>query len=216
MLQAAIISNGLQGLHHYFNSSELITYNWIEVTKNFNPDLSPYDVLIVPNGSDHIAMNKIKDKVHDFLNDGKSLLCFDGWFTDWIPGNQWTMDNSKKTIDVRYTIKNDSHELFKGVDINSLIYSHGISGWWSCGYIKVSHPDSVVVEDTWQRPIIVLDEKTTAGTMILTASGPLADHTGQTTDDQNAISDLGKLYQNMISFLIKKHKTHETTNRITV
>ncbi|TXD83513.1 hypothetical protein ESY86_09140 [Subsaximicrobium wynnwilliamsii] len=210
MIQAAVISNGLQGIHRYFVSNEKVNYSVLEIEEDFNPDLTPYDLLVVPNGCDHIAMAKIKDKVASFLEEGNALFCFDGWFTNWIPGNQWVMSNEKKTIDIRYKVKTDTYNLFEGIDIDKLIYNHNISGWWACGYIDASKNADVIVEDTWQRPIIVLDEKTTNGTIILTASGPLGDSGAIPTDDESSYSVLGQLYQNMLSLIIKKIN-HETS-----
>ncbi|ARN78800.1 hypothetical protein BST97_12815 [Nonlabens spongiae] len=209
MIKAAVISNGLEGLHHQFNSIEEVNYDILTIDAHFDPDLDLYDVLVVPNGSDHIALFKIKDKIKSFLDQGKALICVDGWFTRWIPGNQWIMDNTKKTIDVRYKIKNDRYGIFEDVDINSFIYSHGISGWWACGYIDAAPEADIVVEDTWNRPIIVLDEHTTNGLIFMTASGPLADATGQTTDDKSSMSDLPKLFKNVIKLIASKKQEKE-------
>lgn len=206
MIKAAVISNGLHNLHDYFSSSDMITYHMLPVTANFNPDLTPYDLLVVPNGSDHIAMAKITSKIKNFLKDGKALICVDGWFTNWLPGNQWVMDNSKRSIDLRYTLDVDRYGLFDGVEIDSFIYSNGISGWWSCGYIDAASHADVVVKDTWDRPIIVLDEKSTNGLIFLTASGPLADKAGQLTDDVDSMNDMARLYQNVIRLVAKNQK----------
>ena len=211
MIQAAVISSGIEGIEKYFVSSEKVNYTMLEIEKNFNPDLAPFNLLIVPNGSDHIAMAKLKTKVASFLDAGKSLFCFDGWFTDWVPGNQWVMSNEKKSIDIRYTIKTDKYSLFEGVDIKELIFNHDISGWWACGYIEASENADVVMEDTWQRPIIVLDEKTTNGTIILTASGPLGDSGAIPNDDESSSFALGTLYHNMLNLIIKKYEDHRIT-----
>lgn len=205
MIQAKVISNGIEGLdENMFCPNEQITYDFEEVTESFNPQLEGYDLLIVPNGSDQIAMLKIKDKVRRFLDAGNTLFCFDGWFTNWIPGNQWIMDNSKKTIDIRYRIKTDRYNLFTGVEVKSLNFSHGISGWWACGYIEAADEADVIMVDTWDRPMMVLDEVSTNGTMILTASGPVADYTYATTDDDNSMQDIGKLYRNFLTLIEKK------------
>ncbi len=177
MLNALLISNNIAGLENYYVSSDLVQYTICCITKDFDPDLSPYNLLVVPNGSDHVAMAKIKDKVRAFLNVGNALVCSDGWFTDWIPGNQWQMDNSKKTIDIRYAVKTDRYGLFNDLNIDELTFSHGMSGWWACGFIQAADGADVLVEDTWHRPIVVLDEVSTGGKMLLTASGPLADVT---------------------------------------
>ncbi|CCH54123.1 hypothetical protein BN8_03267 [Fibrisoma limi BUZ 3] len=194
MVNALLISNNIAGLDEYYVSNELVQYTVCRITKDFDPDLTPYDLLVVPNGSDHVAMLKIKDKVRAFLDAGKALICSDGWFTDWVPGNQWVMDNSKRTIDIRYHLKTDRYGLFSDVDLNELTFSHGMSGWWACGYIRAADGADVVVEDTWQRPIIVLDEVSTNGIMLLTASGPLADVTFS-GDREDA---LVKLYRNFL------------------
>jgi len=207
MIKAKVISNGIEGLDkNMFRPRENITYDFEEVTGNFDPQLEGVDLLIVPNGSDHVAMLNIKEKVRSFLDEGNTLFCFDGWFTNWIPGNQWIMDNSKKTINIRYELKTDRYNLFDDVDIKSLNFSHGISGWWACGYIDANEQADVVMVDTWDRPMIVLDEVSTNGTMILTASGPVADYTYATTDDDDSNRHIGKLYRNMVQMIEKKKK----------
>ena len=203
MLKALVISNNIEGLHRYYLSNEKIQYDMTEVTGDFGPDLSHYDILVVPNGSDHVAMLKIKDKIKAFLEEGKSLICCDGWFTNWVPGNQWIMDNSKKSIDTRYYLKEDPHRFFEGLDINEFIFSHGISGYWACGYIEPASDAQVLLEDTWQRPIIVLDQSTTRGTIFLTASGPLGDMAYEDTEKINAPT---LLFRRLISYLFTQKK----------
>lgn len=197
MLRALLISNGIAGLEKYYVSNELVEYTMCSVTRDFDPDLSPYDLLVVPNGSDHVAMLKIKDKVRAFLNEGKALVCADGWFTAWVPGNQWLMDNTLPTREVRYLPGPDRHGLLQGFDLNELIFSHDISGWWACGYLRAAPGAEVLLADTWQRPVLVLDEVSTPGRMLLSASGPLADvsHAGQPD------SALVTLYRNFLRLL---------------
>ncbi|QKG52491.1 hypothetical protein [Hymenobacter sp. BRD67] len=197
MLQALLISNGLVGLEKYYISNELVQYTTCLITKDFAPDLTPYDLLVVPNGSDHVAMLKIKNQVRDFLNKGKALMCCDGFFTAWVPGNQWVMDNSHRTLDVRYLPGPDPHGLLRGLDLDELNFSHGMSGWWSCGYIQAAPGAEVLLVDTWQRPIVVLDEVSTAGRLLLTASGPLADVTYAGQPDRALVL----LYRNFLHLL---------------
>ena len=197
MLQALLISNGLVGLEKYYVSNELVQYTTCLITKDFDPDLMPYDLLVVPNGSDHVAMLKIKDQVRAFLDAGKALVCCDGFFTAWVPGNQWVMDNSRRTQDVRYLAGSDSQGLLHHLDLDELNFSHGMSGWWACGYIQAAPGAEVLLADTWQRPVVVLDEVSTAGRMLLTASGPLADVTYAGRSE----SALVTLYRNFLHLL---------------
>ncbi|MEL6651963.1 MAG: hypothetical protein AAFQ87_14270 [Bacteroidota bacterium] len=198
MIKALYIHNHIEGLSPCFQSNERVQYDAAYVGDPFEPDLMAYDLLIVPCGSDQIAMLRIKDQIRAFLDAGKTLFCFDGWFTDWLPGNRWIMDNSKKTIDVRYSLQEDPYHFFQDVNLNSLIYSNGISGWWACGYIEPASQAKVILEDTWGRAIMVLDEVSTAGKIVMTASGPLSDKTYATTDDAFSEADLARLYQNLL------------------
>lgn len=202
MIKAAVINNGIVGLNLYFQSNDKVQYDYLEVGENLVEDFSAYDLLVVPNGTDQVAMLRMKNAVQSFLNQGKTLFCFDGWFTDWLPGNQWLMDNTKKTIDIRYHIKEDKYDLFANVDVNSFIYSNGISGWWACGYIEPATEAEVVLADTWERAIMILDEKSTPGKIFATASGPLGDSSYATTDDEASLSDLAKFYHNLLDKLI--------------
>lgn len=201
MIQAAVIDNGIVGLDLYFQSNDRVQYNFLEISEQLPTDFSEYDLLVVPNGTDQVAMLRMKKAVQTFLNQGKTLFCFDGWFTDWLPGNRWLMDNSKKTMDIRYAIKDDSYDLFENVAVDSFTFSNGISGWWACGYIEPAPEAEVVLEDTWGRAMMILDEKSTPGKIFATASGPLGDSSYATTDDDTTLSDLGKFYQNLLKKL---------------
>lgn len=210
MLNALIISNAIVGLTDSFVANELVDYRFAAIDENFDPDLTDIDLLIVPNGSDHVAMLKIKDKVRAFLEDGKILFCFCGWFTDWVPKNQWRHDNSKATKDVRLSLRTDRYGLFNGLDLQKFNFNHGITGFWACGYIDANSQADVVLEDTWQRAVIVLDEVSTAGLMILTASGPVGDYSDDPANDDGVAG----LFRNMLKLANERKEAAYETNRI--
>lgn len=203
-INALLISNGIEGLAKTFQANDRVRYTIAEIGKDFDPDLAAYDLLIVPNGSDHIALYRIRQKIKRFLDDGGTLFCFDGWFTDWIPGNRWLMDNSKKTIDIRYKIKDDPQGLAQYFSIDHLNFTHGISGWWACGYIEAAADAEVLIEDTWGRALMVIDRKSTSGLIVLTASGPLADFGAGTPDDGGSIQAISDLYQAILTLVSHK------------
>ncbi|MBA3832460.1 MAG: hypothetical protein H0X34_11330 [Chthoniobacterales bacterium] len=211
MLHALVVSNGIVGLNESYVSNELVDYRIEVITADFDPDLSGLDLLIVPNGSDHVAMLKIKDQVAAFLDQGNTVCCFCGWFTNWVPGNQWIHDNRKATKDVFLSVRTDRYGLFDGLDLDKFNYNNGITGWWACGYIKASPGADVVLEDTWHRPIMVLDEMTTNGLMILTASGPVGDYRRRPGNDDG----IAGLNQHILQLAAQRKETHET-NRIGV
>lgn len=191
-----LISNDLMGLDTYFPSDAETRYECVPVGPRFDPDFGSADAVIVPNGSDHVAMAHARPRVREYLDGGGTLMCFDGWFTDWVPGNQWRMDNSRATRDVRYHVVTDRHALMSGVELDQLQFSHGMSGWWACGYIEAAPGADVLLADTWGRAVMVLDEVTTVGRMILTASGPLAPVSFSDDPDRDA---LRRLYLNLLA-----------------
>ncbi|MEO6760670.1 MAG: hypothetical protein ABIO24_14525 [Saprospiraceae bacterium] len=203
-IQALIISNGIEGLANLYRPNAEIHYDWAEVGPDFHPDLTGYDLLIVPNGADHVAMYRIREQVQAFLAAGGTLFCFDDWFTDWVPGHRWIMDNTQKSMDVRYKIKDDPFGLARQFRAEDLNFSHGISGWWSCGYIEATERGSVFLEDTWGRPLVVIDDTTTNGLMVLTASGPAADISYATTDDDAADRAMTELYRAFLTLVPRK------------
>ena len=198
MIQAAVFDNGIVGLHPCYRSNDKISYQFLRLDGSEQVDLEPYDLLIVPNGTDQVAVHRLRKSIYAFLDAGKTLFCFDGWFTNWVPGNQWVMDNSKKTIDTRYRIDTDRYGLFEGIRLDSFIFSNGISGWWACGYIDAAPEADRLLVDTWDRPIVVWDEVSTPGRMLLTASGPLGDSSYATTDDPDSLSDLARFYHRVL------------------
>lgn len=209
MLTVVVVHNGIHELELMFQPTEAATYTFVPTGPGFPERLAAglanADALLVPNGSDHVAMLDAKNVVREFLDAGKAVLCFDGWFTAWIPGNHWQMDNSRRTIEVRYQIGTDPHNLLDGVNIDELIFNHGISGWWACGYITPAANADVLLTDTWGRAMVVLDEATTPGRMILTSSGPLADF----SYDGNNAHAIARLFRNFLAYLSQPKANHE-------
>lgn len=212
MINAAVVNSGVHSSKSGFKDNDQIKYTYLDVTGNFNPDLSPFDLLLTGNPTDHVALYKIKDKIADFLNAGKTLFCFSGWYTNYIPGNRWVMERDIKTIDIRYYKESDKNGLLNGVNIDELIYMNGISGWWACGHIETSPNAEVLLVDTLKRPIMILDEQTTNGTIICTSGGPLNGRKSKNEEDLHAIN---VLYNNLIDYIYKK-QYHEQEDRISI
>jgi DNA-binding beta-propeller fold protein YncE len=195
MLRGTIVSNGIGGEIGYLEGSD-VAFCVVETGADFRLDLSNTDLLLVPNGSDSVALGRARAAIRTFLDNGGTLICCDGWVTPWVPGNEWVMDNNYRTIDVRYRMVSDRFGVMDGVDVDALTYRHGISGWWACGYINAAEGAEVVVEDSWGRPIIVVDTVTTRGIMALTASGPIGPWAGGDASPSGIA--VHKLYDNFL------------------
>jgi len=197
MIQAVVIDNDTFGTRESFRNNDRIQYDFAVTGPGFAPDLSQADLLIDPNGADHVAMLSIREQVHAFLQRGGALFCFCGWFTDWVPGNRWLHDISKPTSTIRYHLNEDRHGLLRDVKLDDFMFNHGISGWWACGYIEAAPGAQILLADTWQRPVIVVDESSTPGRMVLTASGPVSEGFGYAGKD----SCIARFYDNLLRFV---------------
>ncbi len=176
MLQAALIDNGVYGTQDYFTDTAQICYRRERVLGDWKPDFSNDDVVVAPNGTDHVALYRARTAIAAVLARGGAVVNLCGCFTPWLPGTVWVHDNSHSNREVRYNIVADPLGLMNGVDpLRLSTESHGISGWWACGYLKTNHSESIVLVDTWQRPVLIADIRSTPGLIIATASGPLGD-----------------------------------------
>lgn len=176
MIRGLVVSNGI-GSEKAYRDRDDIRFDVAEIGPDFELRLEGYDLLIAPNGTDHVALYRHRRQIRDFLDAGNSLFCFCGWFLDWIPGNRWVHDNSKATRDVRHIRGSDPLGLLEGVDLAGIDHNrHGISGWWACGIIEAAPGANVLIRDPWNRALAVCDTITTPGLMFLTASGPVGDY----------------------------------------
>lgn len=196
-VRGIIVCNGAGAAEDYWADGSGVRFSTATVGSGFSLDLAGADVLLVPNGSDHVAMERNAPIVWSFLDRGGVLACFDGWVTPWIPGNEWVMDNDFRTADVRYRKKSDRWGLLEGVNIDALTFRRGISGWWACGYINAAPGADAVLEDIWGRPVLVVDAATTPGLMMLTASGPVGPLSRAEEPDPSSLA-IRRLYANMM------------------
>ena len=203
MLAAVIVSNGIHGgTAGLVPTGVSINARIAETSLDFSLDLDDADLLIVPNGSDHVALMKVRDDIARFLARGGSLFCFDGWTMPWLPFHEWVMDNAKRTADIRYHQGVDRYRLLDGVDIDALTFRHGISGWWACGYIDPTADADILLYDSWGRAIAVVDDASTPGLMVLTASGPV----GFYDEDGPSAAALSLFYSNLLALAARRRK----------
>ncbi|MDE2149365.1 MAG: hypothetical protein KGJ55_05940 [Gammaproteobacteria bacterium] len=195
MLKAALIENGDLGNRRHFVDNERIVYRHERIARGWTPDFSGDDLVVVPNGADHVALYRAREATAAVLARGGAVACFCGCFTPWLPGTVWIHDNSCPNREVRYHVVADPLGLMHGVDPARLsTESHGISGWWACGYLQTTYPESVVLADTWQRPVLIADTRSTPGLIVATASGPLGEPDPAAADGGGPL----RLYRNIL------------------
>lgn len=198
MLTATIVDNGIHGLRQNFVDSSLVRYRFESITPDWRPVFDD-DFVIVPNGSDHVALHRARPRIEAVLQRGGAVLCFCGCFMPWLPGTRWIHDNTRDLRGLRYTVVDDRFGLMEGVDPMRLsTEEHGISGWWTCGALITRHAESVVLADTWGRAALIADSHSTPGLVVATASGPLGDADPDAPDAGGA----QRLYRNILSAVV--------------
>lgn len=93
MLNVALIDSGVYGTTQYFAETPEVRYRIERIRDRWQPDFSADDLVVVPNGANHVALYEARGAIRTFLDGGGTLACFCGFFTPWIPGNQWVHDN---------------------------------------------------------------------------------------------------------------------------
>ncbi len=175
-MQIALIDSGVAGTEQWYVGDSTHHYRCERISAHWQPSFDKDDVVLVPNGANHVALYEQRAQLHDFLARGGVVLCFCGFFTPWLPGNQWRHDIGRDLRQLRYDVVSDEFGLFEGVEAEELCSdTHGIRGGWACGDIQSHYADSVVLMDNFQRRLLIADRRSTAGLIIATASGPLGD-----------------------------------------
>lgn len=196
ILSIAVVDNGIHGLHRYFVDSPSRRYRFEPIGPDWSPSFAE-DVVLVPNGSDHLSLYRARHSIDAVLNRGGAVLCFCGCYLPWLPGTTWRHDNTRPNREVRYHVVDDPLDLMAGIDPQRLSTdSNGISGGWACGELVTAHPQSVVLADTWDRAVLIADTRSTPGCIIATASGPLGD---SSPSPASAGDGAHRLYRNIIA-----------------
>lgn len=203
-MQIALIHSGVAGTEQYYRGDAEHRYRCERIGADWQPCFDEDDVVLVPNGANHVALYEARAHLHHFLARGGALLCFCGFFTPWLPGNQWRHDIGRDLRQLRYRVVADDLQLFEGVEAEELCSdAHGIRGGWACGDIQTHHADSVVLMDNYQRTLLVADRRSTPGLIIATASGPLGDDA-----PDGAAHGARRLYRNILRACRAHHEAH--------
>lgn len=160
----------------YRKNMEVIPVNNLE-----NTDLTDYDVLIFPRGTDEEVALKNSKRIEDFLNDKKVVISFGEIPRNWLPGSQWggvTPEDDGPLRICRYIIGSSGnklhdietrHELFEGIENHDLHWHKGATGWCCHGHLIPPAGSEVLVINEAGATMMYLDRNTTAGTMLISS-----------------------------------------------
>jgi hypothetical protein len=198
----ALIHSGVAGTVGCYADDALHHYRVERIGRLWRPCFADDDVVLVPNGANHLALFEARASLHEFVARGGALLCFCGFFMPWLPGLRWRHDYRHPLRDVSYHLVHDSLGLFDGVTAHELcVDEHGLRGGWACGEILDAPEHSVVLRDNFQRVLMVAEQRRHAGLVIATASGPLFDDQGGT-----AARGARRVYRNILRACRNHHE----------
>lgn len=137
-------------------------------------DLTPFKAIVVHDFIDQIYMEKHKEKIAKFLNEGKIVVWAGHLVTPWLPGCAiFTPKEIKKHTDYEISIVKE-HPVFEGVNPDEMTYNKGVAGFFARGSHTPVPVDAEVLlslpEDT---PITYIDRITTKGTIFVHAGRDL-------------------------------------------
>jgi len=129
-------------------------------------DLSTYNVLIFPRGTDQEVVYSVKDKIEELLNLGNMVISFGEVTKEWLPSCRW--DGVKPEDDGPLLIKKE-HPIFKNLKPEDLHWHKGATGWCCHGHFIAPPGAEVLVTNCLGDPVMYIDCHSTKG-IILAAS----------------------------------------------
>ena len=129
-------------------------------------DLSNYDTLVFPRGTDQEIVYTEREKIGAFLESKGILISFGEVTMGWIPGCLW--DGVKPEDDEPLLIKKE-HQILKDLDPEDLHWHKGATGWCCHGHFIAPPGAEILVTNTLGDPIMYIDRQSTKG-IILVAS----------------------------------------------
>jgi len=78
MIGAAVIDTGLSWIGACYPATAAIDFSLLPARSAHTSDLHRHDWVVVPNGSDHVALWRARSAVSSVLERGGVLICGDG------------------------------------------------------------------------------------------------------------------------------------------
>lgn len=129
-------------------------------------DLSTYDVLIFPRGTDQEVVYAARQKIREFLDRGKIVVSFGEVTKEWLPSCNWA--GVVPEDDGPLEIKKE-HPVLEGLRPQDLHWHKGATGWCCHGHFVAPPGAEVLVTTEIDDPVMYIDRHSTKG-IILAAS----------------------------------------------
>ncbi|QFK72155.1 phosphate starvation-inducible protein PhoH [Pradoshia sp. D12] len=152
-----------------------------------NIELAPYKVLVITDFADQEYLYKHKEKIEQFLNEGKIVVFCGHLFREWLPGCTPMMPKKiRGHQDYLVEVPEDS-PIFKGVKVEDMVYTKGVAGFFARGFYLPPKHAEICLTFTDGKAITYIDRETTNGTVIVHAGRSLLGY-GQRKNTTNQIT----------------------------
>lgn len=134
-----------------------------------NVQLDSYDVLVVTDFADQEYLYKHKEKIEQFLNDGKIVVFCGHLFREWLPGCMPMMPKKIRGHQDYLVKVPENSPIFNGVKVEDMVYTKGVAGFFARGYYLPPKNAEICLTFTDGKVITYIDRETTNGTVIVHA-----------------------------------------------
>lgn len=155
-------------------------------------DLSVFDLIIVPRGSDQEALYAHRGKIKEYLDGGGTLASFGEVTTDWLPGARW--DGVLPSDDGPLAFA-ATHPLLTALEPVDLHWHKGYTGWCCHGHFREPANGDVLVRTETGDPVMYIDTTTTAGTIIAASEIDVVCHAAHDMEGAQ------KLFENILNWI---------------
>lgn len=150
-------------------------------------DLAEFAAIVVPSVVDQEFLAEEADSIVAYLESGGVLVSFAKVFRAWLEGYRWR-SNAYSPRELELEIVRD-HPVIAPLAARDLNWYEGVQGWFTRGYLETPAGGRPLVVDPDDRPVIAVDDETTAGTIFATAGADLFHLAFRDRDPYPAVAD---------------------------
>ena len=175
IIKTAAVYSGVSYQRGVFIESDYSKkFDVIPATEFSETDISSYDILLFPRGTDEEAMLKNAGRIEDFLNSGKVVISMGEIPRNWLPGTNWdgVIPEDDGPLDICTFKKGDAdvkHEIFENIEPNELHWHKGATGWCCHGHLIPPENAEILVVNKRGDAMMYIDRESTKGTLLITS-----------------------------------------------
>ncbi|MGQ0774340.1 MAG: hypothetical protein ACT4NY_07985 [Pseudonocardiales bacterium] len=136
-------------------------------------DLTRYAALIITPTVDQEHLTRARHVIRGYL-DGGGVVVFGGHLNRaWLPGASVFVPLANRSLTGYRVVEVADHPIFRGMTPDDLTFRRGVAGFFARGHHPIPPGAEVLTRLSGGEPATYLDRVSTAGTIVVQASGDL-------------------------------------------